>query len=295
MNVNVPHPIPYQGSKRKLAPEILRWFPSEIGTLYEPFAGSAAVSLAAAATGLASRFHLGDSLAPLMALWRQIISDPKGLIADYQQIWENQLGDPRGFYDQIRDEYNADPQAPLLFLLARCVKNAVRFNREGLFNQSPDKRRLGTKPARMGTNIQGAHALLRGKTKVSAGDYWETTKKATADDLIYMDPPYQGTSGSRDQRYYEQLDFDRFITFLEALLERRVPFIISFDGRTGKKQYGQVLPAHLGLTRVELDAGRSTQATLNGDSHRTVESLYLSPGLEKREAVGPQQLSCVGI
>jgi len=31
----------------------------------------------------------------------------------------------------------------LLYLLDRCVKGAVRYNKEGWFNQSPDKRRLG--------------------------------------------------------------------------------------------------------------------------------------------------------
>jgi len=191
--------------------------------------------------------------------------------------------DPRGFYDEIRAAYNRDPEpARLLFLLARCVKNAVRFNREGLFNQSPDKRRLGTRPPRMAQSILGAHALLKGRTTVSSGDYWATTKRATPDDLVYMDPPYQGTSGSKDQRYFEQLDLGRFVNFLEELLARRVPFIISFDGRTGKKKYGEDLPEHLGLKRVELEAGRSSQATLNGRSERTVESLYLSPTLRRR-------------
>lgn len=294
MTLSVPHPIPYQGSKRKLAPEILKWFPEKIGTLYEPFAGSAAVTLAAAATGHASSFCLGDSLLPLMSLWQQIIIRPHQVADEYERIWKEQLDDPRGYYDEVRDEYNAAPQASLLlFLLARCVKNAVRFNQDGLFNQSPDKRRLGTKPERMIKNIMGAHDLLRGKTRVSGGDYVDTTSRATSDDLIYLDPPYQGTSGSRDQRYYEQLDFDRFTAYLKMLLDRGVPFIISFDGRTGDKEYGKMLPPHLGLTRVELDAGRSTQATLNGDDHRTVESLYLSPTLEKRNVLRPKQITCL--
>lgn len=53
---NVPHPIPYQGSKRQLAPVVLSYFPSRFGRLVEPFAGSAAVSLAAAHRRLADTF-----------------------------------------------------------------------------------------------------------------------------------------------------------------------------------------------------------------------------------------------
>ena len=34
----------------------------------------------------------------------------------------------------------------LLYLLARCVKAAVRYNASGEFNQSPDNRRRGMPP-----------------------------------------------------------------------------------------------------------------------------------------------------
>ncbi len=49
-----PHPIPYQGSKRRLAAAILAHAPSGVRRLIEPFAGSAAISLAAAARDLAA-------------------------------------------------------------------------------------------------------------------------------------------------------------------------------------------------------------------------------------------------
>lgn len=38
--MKVPQAFPYQGSKRNLAPAILRYFPDGTGTLIEPFAGS---------------------------------------------------------------------------------------------------------------------------------------------------------------------------------------------------------------------------------------------------------------
>ncbi|MBI4662205.1 MAG: DNA adenine methylase [Verrucomicrobia bacterium] len=41
--MKVPHPIPHQGSKRNLAPAILGYFTERVGTLIEPFAGSAAL------------------------------------------------------------------------------------------------------------------------------------------------------------------------------------------------------------------------------------------------------------
>jgi DNA adenine methylase len=277
-----PHPIPYQGSKRLLAPIILEYFPAKVRTLVEPFCGSAAVTLAALRNQRVRSVIINDSLAPLAELWRAIVANPQSVADGYERLWREQLVDPRAFYDQVRDEFNHDGEpAKLLFLLARCVKNAVRFNAQGQFNQSPDKRRLGTQPARMRDNLVRSSALLQGRTLVENADYAAVLKRATRADLVYMDPPYQGTSGDRDQRYHQQLDLGRFVESLERLVDRGVPMIISFDGRCGERSYGVELPAHLGLVRIEVNAGRSTQATLNGGSAETIESLYVSPALAK--------------
>ena len=58
---DVPHPIPYQGSKRGLAPVILSYFPAHFARLVEPFAGSAAISLATAYRRLSDRFQINDA------------------------------------------------------------------------------------------------------------------------------------------------------------------------------------------------------------------------------------------
>jgi DNA adenine methylase len=77
--LKVPHPIPYQGSKRNLAPAIHGYFPERVGTLIEPFAGSAALTLAVAARGLAARYVINDLNKPLVDLWRAIIESPDKL------------------------------------------------------------------------------------------------------------------------------------------------------------------------------------------------------------------------
>jgi DNA adenine methylase len=47
------------------------------------------------------------------------------------------------------------------------------------------------------------------------------------------------------------------------------------------------LPAKLRLTLVEIEAGRSSQATLLGRDEMTVESLYLSSALAEELEVHP--------
>ena len=54
------------------------------------------------------------------------------------------------------------------------------------------------------------------------------------------------------------------------------------DGRSGDKTYGKELPEYLGLKRILIPAGRSSQATLLGKNQQTIESLYISNKLFKQ-------------
>jgi DNA adenine methylase len=102
-----------------------------------------------------------------------------------------------------------------------------------------------------------------------------------------MDPPYQGVCGERDSRYFSGIAFDDFVAQLAVLNLKSVRYLVSYDGRLGDRTYGRRLPAKLHLTLVEIEAGRSTQATLLGRDEMTVESLYLSPVLAEELEVQP--------
>ena len=278
--MRIPHPIAYQGSKRNLATDILRYFPERVMTLIEPFAGSAAITLAAAARGLAARYVINDLNKPLVDLWRSIVDSPEKLARQYEGLWRAQHADRREYYDKVREDFNRTGRPDyMLYLLARCVKASVRYNANGEFNQSPDNRRMGALPATMQEQVLGASHLLRGKTECTSVDYREAVARATPDDLIYMDPPYQGVCGERDPRYLKGVLVDEFVEVLESLNDREIKYLVSYDGRTGDRVHGRKLPDRLRLHLIELDAGRSSQATLLGRAEVTVESLYLSPAL----------------
>jgi DNA adenine methylase len=274
----IPHPIPYQGSKRNLAEDILRYFPPEFATLYEPFAGSAAITIAAAANGLGKAYHINDLNKPLMDLWKAIIETPDVIASQYETLWRKQLHDPRSFYDKARNDFNLTGRSDLfLYLLARCVKGSVRYNSQGEFNQSPDNRRKGMRPKTMRIHILGVSYLLKDKTTISSVNYRDVLDRVTPVDLVYMDPPYQGVCGNRDTRYLQSVQFCEFVEALSVLNDKRIRYLVSYDGRTGTKTHGKKLPDNLDLTLIELYAGRSSQATLLGRKDVTIESLYLSP------------------
>ena len=276
----IPHPIPYQGSKRNLAPLIGRYVPIEFETWYEPFAGSAAMTLWTVRHRAPRRIVLGDSLAPMMTLWDAILDRPRTVSSRYGEIWNGQKPGDTAYFNRVRERFNREQDpVDLLYLLCRCVKNAVRFNARGAFTQSVDKRRLGMQPDKMRLAIEGASELLRGRTETRTGDWLDTLADAGPGDFAYMDPPYLGTSTGRDRRYAEWMARERLIAGLRSLNTRRIRFALSYDGMCGEKVYGSPLPDDLLMTHLHLYAGRSSQATLNGGTAETVESLYMSQGL----------------
>ena len=290
MNGVTPHIVQYQGSKRNLAPQILQYIPKRFNRLIEPFAGMAAITIAVAKQRRADNYLLNDLNGPLVNVLRECITHPQRLIDEYTRVWSEQLayqgGSVEHFY-KVRDDFNKGNQsaANMLYLLARCVKGSVRYSSSGQFNQSPDKRRMGTNPKNLARNVFLISSYLKDKTAFSSVDYREVTRNARRGDVVYMDPPYQGVCSLRDNRYFSGIDFNDFVECVDDLNRRDIDFIISYDGACGDKQYGIDLPEELGLRKIMLIAGLSSQSLLLGKKETTVEALYLSHRL--REAVSP--------
>jgi DNA adenine methylase len=278
--VKTPHPIPYQGSKRALVPLILKYFPKRIDRIIEPFAGSAAITVASALRSQASSYWINDLNQPLMELLEEMVKNPEQIASNYEKIWNKQLGNEIEYFKEVRERFNSNYRTEdFLYVSARCVKGAVRYNANGEFNQSPDNRRKGKLPSTMRKNIFQISKLLKGKSLFTSKDYSEILRHTTESDLVYLDPPYQGTSNKKDSRYLAGLNLDEFVSNLELLNLENVPYLISFDGKLGSKTYGGDLPEKLDLRKIIIEVGRSTTSTLLGNKEITYESLYISRSL----------------
>ncbi|MCY3860712.1 MAG: DNA adenine methylase [bacterium] len=279
---DAPQPFQYQGSKRAIASAILSKLDlRSYSLLMEPFAGSAAVSIRAVMESKVNSIWLNDVNEPLIDLWNAILHDTESLIEQYTEIWELQKNNPKEYYNKVRARFNGHPEpADLLYLLSRAIKGAVRYNSVGEFNQSPDNRRLGTRPTELAKRLRIISTAMNSCTYTSSIDYRDLIDKYEIGQVWYMDPPYEGVSKQRDSRYLSTIGRNEFEEFLDHLNDRGVPYLLSYDGRTGDKTYGRPLADKLGLERVEILAGRSTTSTLQGRDEKTIESLYLSPALE---------------
>lgn len=285
MNGKTPHIVQYQGSKRLLAPQILRYLPDKFNRLIEPFAGMAAISIAASQSRRADRYILNDINEPLVRVLQSAIESPRDLLDNYSSLWNEQFsfdgGSVAHFY-KVRDDFNKGKQSAevMLYLLARCVKGSVRYGSNGNFNQSPDKRRYGTRPSTLKSNLFKISYYLKGCTDFFACDYKDILLRAKPGDIVYMDPPYQGVTKTGDSRYCSRIDFEGFVEALDSLNRRGIDFLVSYDGQCGTRQYGRELPKELMLKKVLLNAGVSAQSTLLGKRETTYEALYISRGLQ---------------
>lgn len=294
MNGTSPHIVQYQGSKRMLAPQIMQYIHGRYNRMIEPFAGMAAMTIAVAQQRKADQFLVNDLNAPLVSILSAAVDNPSGLVQDYEKVWRAQFDYPEGsvahFY-KVREDFNSGDKcaANMLYLLARCVKGSVRYGSNGAFNQSPDKRRNGTKPETLAPNVYAISRLLKNRTVFQSVDYRDVLSQAMSGDLVYMDPPYQGVCSTRDSRYLSGIEFESFVEAIDDLNSRGIDFLISYDGTCGSKQYGEDLPAYLGLHKVLLRAGLSSQSLFLGKKELTYEALYISPRLyeESRTANHP--------
>lgn len=293
MNGAVPHIVQYQGSKRILAPQILRYMPRKFARLVEPFAGMAAITIAVAKQERAERYVINDINKPLVGVLQSAIEAPLELVSSYSAVWNEQFDEGQDsvehFY-KVREDFNRGNQSPanMLYLLARCVKGSVRYGSNGLFNQSPDKRRNGTSPKTLKPNVDAISYYLKGRTTFMSKDYREVLEECQPGDIVYMDPPYQGVSNVRDSRYFSGIDYHEFVKAIDQLNCRGIDFLISYDGKCGDKEYGEDLPEELGLQKVLLKAGLSSQSLLLGKKEVTYEALYISRGLQQKELQSKQ-------
>jgi len=296
MNGKTPHIVQYQGSKRLLAPQILQYMPRRFNRLLEPFSGMAAISIAVASENRANEFYINDLNEPIIQILKMAIDFPDDLIEKYTSVWTEQFSHSGGHIEHfyfVRNRFNDGEQTAevMLYLLARCVKGSVRYGKNGNFNQSPDKRRHGTHPKNIADNVYAISSLLRGRAVFSAVDYRRIFDIAEPGDLVYMDPPYQGVSNTRDNRYFSGLGFEEFSESLNILNRKNIDYVISYDGECGGKEYGNDLPDSLNCKKFLLNAGTSTQATLLGKKDTTFESLYVSRNIAGVIKTVPEQMT----
>lgn len=261
--------IKWSGSKRLQAPSLIEYFPKKIDTYFEPFLGGGSIM----GTLKPKKAVGGDVYKPLIDLWLMLKSNPTEIISNYSKDWNLLQEKGHTHYYKVRDRFNVNKQpSDLLFLSRTCVNGMIRFNSAGDFNNSLHHSRPGIHPKRLEKIINEWSVFISDYSFVCR-DYVDTTKGAGEGDFVYLDPPYFNTKN----RYIEQINYQKFLDYLEDLNKRNVRFALSFDGTRGEESYLVDLPKHLYKKHLLLDSGLSTfNKVQNGKNEKVKESLYLN-------------------
>lgn len=262
--------LKWPGSKRLVAAELTRWFPSFQGRFYDPFVGSGAVLPYMQGHVLIA----GDIHPSLIGLWQMVQSAPDAVADGYEQRWhELQERGQQVFYD-IRAKYNAvhDP-VDFLFLTRTCVNGLVRFDRQGNFNNSFHLTRPGIHPERLRQHLFQWSRMVA-KVQFRLADYRETLADVQKDSLVFFDPPYLG---GKKMYLRDSFQFPDFLAELDRLNRLGVRWVLTFDGRAGERVYEHSIPHDLYRVTRPIRTGYSTfRRVMNKHLDVVEESVYLN-------------------
>ena len=241
------------GNKQRFAAGIVSVFPDDFGTYIEPFIGSGAVL----ATLAPQRAIAGDVLAPLVALWRTLQTEPAQLIAWYEAGWQRlHAGDKKAAYNEIRAQFNAAPNPGDLVVLARaCYGGVIRFDQKGAMN-TPCGAHKPISPASFAERVPEWRERVAGTRFVHA-DFETLLDGAQAGDLVYCDPPYTDCEST----LYGAQGFSlaRLMAAIARCKDRGVRVALSIDGskQSGGRICDVAIPEDLFDTAASVDVGRS--------------------------------------
>lgn len=241
--------IKWSGSKRNVAIELSNQF--LIRERYiEPFVGGGSLlPFRGVKEGIAS-----DIIPELISLWDEIKSNPKDVAHEYELRWIRLQNEGHEVYYEIRDEFNRNKNPfDFLFLTRTCVNGLIRYNSNGEFNNSMHKNRPGINPNSLKKILEDWSFHLKGVNFYNQ-DYRETLSDLNKKDFVFLDPPYGGTKG----RYTTtKFDVEDFYNQLEILNIKQVPWMLTFDGNAGDREYKFELPSEIYKNKFYIKTGNS--------------------------------------
>ena len=270
--------IKWSGSKRSQAKDIIKFFPKEIDTYYEPFCGGASVLRALFETNVkVNHYIVSDLNKDLIDLFLVIKNTPNEVYEHYSDLWhlmndgfEDDKVYKRKFFETVRERYNKH-HSPLdfMFIMRTTTNGMPRYNSSGEFNNSFHITRNGINPETL-KKIIFEWSVLLNKNNVEFKCCSFEEINPNENDFMYLDPPYANTKGM----YYGNFDNKKLFEWLKDV---ECKWAMSYDGISGKEDNTFSVPKDLYDEHVYLKSGNSSfKRTIGKDKNAMVyESLYI--------------------
>lgn len=192
--------LKWAGGKRRLAPLLRQWMPSEFARYHEPFLGGGALYFAMQPDSAV----LSDVNEDLINCYLVVRDDVEALIADLARHRHE-----RAYFLELRRQMptsltQLQAASRFIYLNRTAYNGLYRVNQRGQFNvpfgdyRNPSLRPIAT--------LRAASAALQG-ARLQAVDFRKAVECAGPSDFVYLDPPYIPVGPNSDFRRYHRDQF----------------------------------------------------------------------------------------
>lgn len=197
--------VKWAGGKRQLLPLIRERMPEKYNNYYEPFVGGGAVIFEL----LPENALINDINKALINSYRQICNEPEEFLRMINVLDSEMWEDGKEYYYSLRkryndklvkDEYDVELAALLVFINKHCFNGLYRVNGKGLFNV-PYNNSRGTSA---NENVIWEVSEYLKKVKIVDGDFEAVCGEAAAGDFLFLDSPYAPLNPASFESYTKE-------------------------------------------------------------------------------------------
>lgn len=242
--------LKWVGNKYKYAHIIVSYFPTEYNKFIEPFVGTGAIL----ATLSPERAIAGDTLTPLIEIWKLLQNDPQELIDHYASIITRFNCNRQKTYDEVRQRYNSSPNAIDLLVLSRtCYGGVIRFTREGKIS-TPIGPHKPISPKTFAPRVLEWKARVKKVTFLNQS-FIDTMSLVEKGDLVYCDPPYIDSQGILYGA--QSFSFVKLVEQIQRCKNLGAKVALSIDGKkkSERKTVRLQIPHGIFEREIYLDCG----------------------------------------
>jgi len=255
--------LKWVGNKRRVADQIISYFPQEFNNYYEPFVGSGAVLIKLQEKKYSSSLvNFNESFASdndsyLIDIFNYTKNNPQTIIDYYKKNIDHYLDDKRKNYEIIKDRFNHSPNGLDLCLLSRtCYGGIIRFRKSDGYMSTPVGPHKPIKPDTFKNRVIQWHNLIQDVTFQTL-DFKKAINHASEGDVVYCDPPY---THSQSILYGSQsFNINELWQSIRDAKSRGVKVLLSLNGsrESHKKNISVNPPMGLFENIIDVDNGIS--------------------------------------